>query len=240
MLLRHAARRADSTDDAAYPALPQFDNAEVYAHGKSELIMGQAFKVGGSASAPPSCVQTCKSRRCTSMHRAALHYLHSTPPPDTHRRRMAHAQPAPTFLSFHKELDIPRQNVVISTKIFFGATPQPAPTARGLSRKHIIEGLRASLLRLGMPYVDIVFAHRPDPETPMEETVRAFNWVIDQGWAHYWGTSEWSASQIMEVSARTACYHLGAACRPHSPWQRFRNTASLGPADVCNSRLACG
>lgn len=70
----------------------------------------------------------------------------------------------------------------------------------GLSRKHIIEGLRASLKRLDLEYVDIVYAHRPDRLTPMEETVRAFNHVIEQkGWAMYWGTSEWSADEIAEA-----------------------------------------
>lgn len=69
----------------------------------------------------------------------------------------------------------------------------------GLSRKHIVEGLQASLDRLGLKYVDIVYAHRPDRLTPMEETVRAFNYVIDQGMALYWGTSEWSADEITEA-----------------------------------------
>jgi aryl-alcohol dehydrogenase-like predicted oxidoreductase len=69
----------------------------------------------------------------------------------------------------------------------------------GLSRKHIIEGLEASLSRLDLRYVDVVYAHRPDRLTPMEETVRAFNYVIDQGMAMYWGTSEWSADEIAEA-----------------------------------------
>lgn len=69
----------------------------------------------------------------------------------------------------------------------------------GLSRKHIIEGLEASLARLQLRYLDIVYAHRPERLTPMEETVRAFNYVIDQGMALYWGTSEWSADEIAEA-----------------------------------------
>jgi voltage-dependent potassium channel beta subunit len=89
-----------------------------------------------------------------------------------------------------------RSDLVISTKLFWGG---PGPNDRGLSRKHIIEGLNASLKRLQMDYVDIVYAHRPDPDTPMEEIVRAFNHVIDQGKAFYWGTSEWSAEQISEA-----------------------------------------
>jgi len=59
--------------------------------------------------------------------------------------------------------------------------------------------LSGSLQRLGLEYVDVVYAHRPDPTTPVEETVRAFNWVINQGWAFYWGTSEWPAEKIREV-----------------------------------------
>lgn len=69
----------------------------------------------------------------------------------------------------------------------------------GLSRKHIIEGLTASLKRMQLDYVDIVYAHRPDRLTPMEETVRAFNYVIEKGMAFYWGTSMWSADEISEA-----------------------------------------
>ncbi|KAI8055644.1 voltage-dependent potassium channel, beta subunit [Syncephalis plumigaleata] len=89
-----------------------------------------------------------------------------------------------------------RSDIVISTKLFWGGK---GPNDRGLSRKHIIEGLDASLKRLQLDYVDIVFAHRPDPETPMEEVVRAFNHVINQGKAFYWGTSEWSAEELSEA-----------------------------------------
>lgn len=89
-----------------------------------------------------------------------------------------------------------RSDLVISTKIFWGGE---GPNDVGLSRKHIIEGLAASLQRLQLDYVDIVFAHRPDVTTPMEETVRAFNYCLDKGLAFYWGTSEWSAQQIEEA-----------------------------------------
>ena len=73
-----------------------------------------------------------------------------------------------------------RSDLVISTKIFWGGD---GPNDRGLSRKHIVEGMDASLARLQMDYVDLVFAHRPDINTPMEETVRAFNHVIEKGQA---------------------------------------------------------
>lgn len=81
---------------------------------------------------------------------------------------------------------------------FFG-TGKSDPNQKGLSRKHIIEGIKASLKRLRMDHVDIVFAHRHDAATPMEEIVRAFNYVLDKGWAYYYGTSEWSAQQIQEA-----------------------------------------
>ncbi|KLU92682.1 hypothetical protein, variant [Magnaporthiopsis poae ATCC 64411] len=94
-----------------------------------------------------------------------------------------------------------RNDIVVSTKLNWGgANGEVLINNHGLSRKHIIEGLRASLQRLDLEYVDIVYAHRPDRLTPMEETVRAFNHVIEiKGWALYWGTSEWSADEIAEA-----------------------------------------
>ncbi|XP_035770911.1 voltage-gated potassium channel subunit beta-1-like, partial [Neolamprologus brichardi] len=74
-----------------------------------------------------------------------------------------------------------------------------AEMERGLSRKHILEGLKASLDRLQLEYVDIVFANRPDPNTPIEETVRAMTYVINQGMSMYWGTSRWTSMEIMEA-----------------------------------------
>lgn len=96
-----------------------------------------------------------------------------------------------------KELNLKRSDLVITTKLFWGGGK--APNNTGLSRKHIIEGTQASLKRLGLDYVDVIFAHRPDPTTPIEETVRAFNYVIEKGWAFYWATSEWSALEIEEA-----------------------------------------
>jgi voltage-dependent potassium channel beta subunit len=112
-----------------------FDNAEVYAAGKAETIMGEVLKRAGWK----------------------------------------------------------RSDLVVSTKIFWGG---PGPNDRGLSRKHIIEGTRAALDRLQLEYVDLIFCHRPDPETPIEETVRAMSHVVNQGHAFYWGTSEWSVDQL--------------------------------------------
>ncbi|MCJ1259261.1 hypothetical protein MMC24_007097 [Lignoscripta atroalba] len=90
-----------------------------------------------------------------------------------------------------------RNDLVISTKINWGGAFGDNPVNNGgLSRKHLIEGLNMSLKRLGLDYVDLVYAHRPDRNTPMEETVRAFNHLIDTGKAFYWGTSEWNPEEI--------------------------------------------
>ncbi len=89
-----------------------------------------------------------------------------------------------------------RSDFVVSTKIFWGGD---GPNDRGLSRKHVIEGTDAALARLQLDYVDLIFCHRPDFHTPVEETVRAMNHVINQGKALYWGTSEWPAERILEA-----------------------------------------
>ena len=93
-----------------------------------------------------------------------------------------------------KELNVPREKIVVTTKIFRNGSD---PNDSFLSRKHIIEGINQSLKRLQMDYVDVIFCHRPDKNTPIEETCRAMNYVIEKGMAFYWGTSEWDADQIM-------------------------------------------
>jgi voltage-dependent potassium channel beta subunit len=89
-----------------------------------------------------------------------------------------------------------RGDLVLSTKIFWGGS---GPNDTGLSRKHIIEGTNAALTRLRTDYVDLLYCHRPDIYTPVEETVWAMNMMIQQGKALYWGTSEWSAESIREA-----------------------------------------
>jgi len=104
-----------------------------------------------------------------------------------------------------QEMGWERSSLVISTKIFKGGS---GPNDTGLSRKHIIEGTKKCLRRLNMDYVDILYCHRPDYFTPIEETCRAMDFVINQGWAFYWGTSEWSAQQLTEAMAICRENHL--------------------------------
>ncbi|RLN85390.1 hypothetical protein BBJ28_00025422 [Nothophytophthora sp. Chile5] len=94
-----------------------------------------------------------------------------------------------------------REDLVVTIKLFAGTTSsdKASPNAQGLCRKHIIEGAQASLRRMQLDYADVIFCHRPDACTPIEETVRAMNYVIEKGWAFYWGTSEWLASDIVEA-----------------------------------------
>ncbi|MBI5433645.1 MAG: aldo/keto reductase [Planctomycetes bacterium] len=101
--------------------------------------------------------------------------------------------------------DFKRSDVVVSTKIFWGGK---GPNDKGLNRKHLIEGTYAALERLDLDYVDLLYCHRPDPETPIDETVRAMDFLIRAGHAFYWGTSEWSAAEIErahEVARELGC-----------------------------------
>jgi len=92
-----------------------------------------------------------------------------------------------------KKLAFPRDTYCLSSKVFWGGE---LPTQRGLSAKHIHDACNAALQRMQVDYLDLFFCHRPDPETPIEETVRAMHSLILQGKIIYWGTSEWSADQI--------------------------------------------
>ncbi|KAF2132912.1 voltage-gated potassium channel subunit beta-1 channel subunit beta-1 [Dothidotthia symphoricarpi CBS 119687] len=119
-----------------------------------------------------------------------------------------------------KELAWPRDEFVLSTKIFFG-TQRKEPNTRGLSKKHIVEGLKDSLARLQTPYVDIVFAHRHDPDVSMKEIVEAFTQTINMNLAYYWGTSEWSAEQIQEAIDIAEKYHLIAPIAEQPQYNAF-------------------
>lgn len=95
-----------------------------------------------------------------------------------------------------------RNDIVISTKINWGGAYGDNPVNNfGLSRKHIIEGTEAALKRLQLDYVDLLFCHRPDRNTPMEETVRAMNYLINTGKTFYWGTSMWNSEEIAMAHA---------------------------------------
>jgi voltage-dependent potassium channel beta subunit len=111
-----------------------------------------------------------------------------------------------------------RSGLVVSTKIFWGGK---GPNDRGLSRKHIVEGLDASLGRLGLEYVDLLFCHRPDYHTPIEETVWAMNHVIERGKALYWGTSEWSAEEIARAMGIARREHLIAPVMEQPQYNMF-------------------
>ena len=127
-----------------------FDNAEVYAHGESERVMGKALKKAGWA----------------------------------------------------------RDSYIVSSKVLWGSTPNAKPTQQGLSRKHIVEACHQAMKRLKVDYLDLYFCHRPDPEVPMEEIVRSMSDLIHQGKVFYWGTSEWSAQQLMEAYSVARQYNL--------------------------------
>ena len=129
-----------------------FDNAEVYAKGQSEIVMGEAFKA----------------------------------------------------------LAWPRLNYIVSTKFFWGLDREGAAANRKdtLNRKYLMQAIDGSLARLGLDFVDLVFCHRPDPQTPIEETVWAMSDIIASGKALYWGTSEWSAAEIKEAWDVAERHHL--------------------------------
>lgn len=126
-----------------------FDNAEVYAGGKSEEIMGRTVR----------------------------------------------------------ELGWPRESFVISTKLYWGLREGPN-TKNTLNRKYLMHAIDGSLERLGLDFVDLLFCHRPDPDTPVEETVWAMSDIVAAGKAHYWGTSEWSADAIEEAYEIAERYSL--------------------------------
>lgn len=100
-----------------------------------------------------------------------------------------------------------RDTYLVSSKVFFGAGGK-LPNQIGLSRKHVIEACHAALKRLQVDYLDLYFCHRPDKNTPIEETVWAMNTLLQQGKILYWGTSEWSASELMEAVTFAKANHL--------------------------------
>ena len=108
------------------------------------------------------------------------------------------------------DLRLPRDGWCVSSKVFFGSAADPRPTQKGLSRKHVHDACHAALKRLRVDYLDLYFCHRPDPQTPIAETVRAMDALVQQGKVLYWGTSEWSAEQIREAHRIAQAQHLVA------------------------------
>lgn len=142
--------RAVACLDAAYQAgVNFFDNAEAYAGGESERIMGEAIR----------------------------------------------------------ELGWARHSYVVSSKFFWGLHDGPN-SRHTLNRKYLIEAIESSLERFGLDRLDLIYCHRADPETPIDETVRAMSDAIDRGYAHYWGTSEWTADEIRAAYAVAERHHL--------------------------------
>ena len=108
------------------------------------------------------------------------------------------------------DLRLPRDGYCVSSKVMFGAARDPRPTQRGLSRKHVTDACNAALGRLRVDYLDLYYCHRPDPDTPIEETVWAMDALIRQGKVLYWGTSEWPAAQIRAAHKVARAHHLHA------------------------------
>ena len=108
------------------------------------------------------------------------------------------------------DLRLPRDGYCVSSKVFFGAAEEPRPTQRGLSRKHVVEACHAALQRLRVDYLDLYYCHRPDPDTPLVETVAAMDLLVRQGKVLYWGTSEWPESLIREAARIARSNHLAA------------------------------
>jgi voltage-dependent potassium channel beta subunit len=98
-----------------------------------------------------------------------------------------------------KSINEPRDSYCVSSKVFFSSRPNPKPTQKGLSKKHITEACHQAMQRLQVDYLDLYFCHRADPETPVGETVWAMHNLITQGKILYWGTSEWTAEEITEA-----------------------------------------
>jgi voltage-dependent potassium channel beta subunit len=116
-----------------------------------------------------------------------------------------------------------RTSYIISSKVYFG-DGRNKPNQKGLSRKHIMEGFHASLKRLQLDYIDLFFCHRPDKNAPIDETVWAMNTLIQQGKILYWGTSEWSASELMEAYLVAEKNHLIPPTMEQPQYNMFSRT----------------
>jgi len=116
-----------------------------------------------------------------------------------------------------------RSSYIVSSKVYFGYE-QGKPNQTGLSRKHIIEGCHAALKRLQVDYIDLFYCHRPDKNTPIEETVWAMNTLIQQGKILYWGTSEWANDEIMAAFVFAERHHLIGPTMEQPQYNLFERT----------------
>jgi voltage-dependent potassium channel beta subunit len=124
-----------------------------------------------------------------------------------------------------RELGWGRDTYIVSSKVFWGG---PKPTQRGLSRKHVTDACHAALKRLQVDYLDLYFCHRPDIDTPIEETVRAMHDLVAQGKILYWGTSEWNAQQITEAHGVARANHLTPPTMEQPQYNLFERTKVEG------------
>ena len=118
-----------------------------------------------------------------------------------------------------KQLKWDRSTYAVSSKVFWGGSK---PTQKGLSAKHVTDGAHQALKRLQVDYLDLYFCHRPDIDTPIEETVRAMHNLIVQGKVIYWGTSEWTAQQLTEAYAAARAYDLTPPTMEQPEYNLFR------------------
>lgn len=130
-----------------------------------------------------------------------------------------------------------REDIVVSTKIYWGGD---GPNDTGLSHKHIMEGMNNALRRFQLEYVDLVFCHRPDPNTPIEETVRAMDQIVRSGKAFYWGTSEWSAAEIMRADGIARQYNLTPPSMEQPQYNMFERNRFEKEYDILYRELGYG
>ena len=119
-----------------------------------------------------------------------------------------------------KTLNWPRESYALSSKVFWG--PGKGVLDRGLSAKHVTDAAHGALKRFGVDYLDLYFCHRPDLDTPIEETVRAMTNLITQGKVLYWGTSEWTAQQLTEAHLAARQYNLIPPTMEQPEYNMFR------------------
>lgn len=128
--------------------------------------------------------------------------------------------------------DVPRSQLVLSSKVFYPVSSDP--NARGLSRKHIVESVEASLRRMGTDYLDLYYCHRFDPDTPIDEIVRTMDVLIHQGKILYWGTSEWDPYQITQAYSAAREFNLTPPSMEQPQYNMFiRKNVELRLAPLC-------